>query len=252
LVSGAVQQRVVDVLRGICAERGAPWVDARLAARLVREDGDCFTLRTDRAEYPNLRLSLAGRFQIDNARVALVAFELLMDALGKAPDPAAVRRGLADVRWAGRLQRVSGGPDSADLLLDAAHNPSGLRGLVAHLRSHPLAAPTAGTPGTPVLLFGATSGKPLDQLLGPLSEFCDTAVFTRPPVERGVETEELLGIARPLFRRVETVNEPVAALARSRQLAGSGGTVLVTGSLYLVGEILGLVEGEDGPGPIAL
>jgi len=244
LVCGAVQQRALDVLRGICEKRGARWIDARLAARLTRDDGDGFTLRTAHGEYRDLRLGLDGRFQIDNARVALAAFELLMETMGRSPQPQAVRRGLADVRWAGRLQRIAGGPETADLLLDAAHNPAGLRGLVTYLRERP--------PASPVLLFGATSGKPLEQLLGPLSEHCDTIVMTRPPVERGIETAELLRIAGPRFSTVEAVDDPAAALGRARELAGARGTVLVTGSLYLVGEILGVIEGSDGPGPVAL
>jgi len=244
LVSGAVQQRVVDLLRDTCRRRGAEWIDARLAARLVRDDSTSFALRTARAEYDDLRLPLPGRHQIDNARVALVAFERLMDALERPCEPEAVRRGLGAVRWAGRIHSIPGGPDEADLLLDAAHNPAGLRSLVAYLR-------TSG-PERPVLLFGATSGKPLEALLGPLANFSDTVVFTTPPVDRGIEPAELRRVGMPLFARVETEPDAADALRRARELAGSDGTVLVAGSLYLIGEILGLLEGRDVPGPVAL
>jgi dihydrofolate synthase/folylpolyglutamate synthase len=244
VVCGAVQQRPVDVLRDACRKRGARWIDARLAVRLVAEDENGFTLRTSRATYPGLRLSLAGRHQIDNARVALAAFELLAETLGLGPDPDAVRDGLARVRWPGRLQWIRADGDGPDLLLDAAHNPSGLRSLISHLRENEL--------GRPVLLFGATSGKPLRRLLEPLSSFSDAAVLTAPPVERGIDPEELMRIAAPLFERVETLPDPADALRRAQEIAGTERPVLVTGSLYLVGEILGLLSDAEVPGPVAM
>jgi dihydrofolate synthase/folylpolyglutamate synthase len=244
LVSGVVQQCGVDVLRQTCAERGAEFVDARLAVRLVEDAGDRVTFETVRARYPDIRLSLAGRYQVENARVALAAFERLGERVGFEPQPEAVRAGLAAVRWPGRLQRIEAADGGPSLLLDAAHNPAGLRTLVDHLRAEPV--PRA------VLLFGATSGKPIERLLGPLAEFADVAVLTCPSVARGLDPEEISTVARQCFATVENVAEPAAALARARELAGSQGCVLVTGSLYLVGEISGLLTGRPVPGPVSM
>jgi dihydrofolate synthase/folylpolyglutamate synthase len=245
LVSGVVQQRGIDVLGRICRERGAEMIDARLAVRLVADDGDVFRFKTARGLYSDLRLSLPGRHQIDNARVALASFELLIERLGLEPDPEAVRRALREVRWPGRLQWIDGGESDPRLLLDAAHNPAGLLTLVDYLRANPPPRPA-------VLLFGAVSGKPLERLLGPLSEFGDVVVLTRPPVERGVAPEEVASVAGPFFGRVETEVDPRRALELAREIAGSDGSVLVTGSLYLVGTIAGLLSGERVPGPVGM
>jgi folylpolyglutamate synthase/dihydropteroate synthase len=104
----------------------------------------------------------------------------------------------------------------------------------------------------PVLLFGATSGKPLDTLLRSLSGFARTAVLTCPPVRRGIEPEELEPVARSFFDSVESHRDPADALQAACSLAGASGSVLVTGSLYLVGEVLGLLSGTRRPGPVAM
>jgi dihydrofolate synthase/folylpolyglutamate synthase len=244
LVSGVVQQRAIDVVRETCREREARWIDARLATRLVSADAERFTLETGHARYADLRLPFAGRHQIDNARIALTAFELLMERLGRDADPVEVRNGFASVRWPGRLQWIAGGAGEPRMLLDAAHNPAGMRTLVGYLRELGLTSL--------VMLFGATTGKPLPLLLEALSEFVDTAVVTSPPVERCVDVDEIARIALPIFNRVEAVSEVAPALERARRLAGTGGVVLVTGSLYLVGQVLGLLSESDVPGPVAL
>jgi dihydrofolate synthase/folylpolyglutamate synthase len=244
LVCGVTQQSAVEVIRAMCVERGARLIDARQAVRFEREDSSGLTLRTARQTYTTLRPALPGRHQIDNARVALAAFELVMERLGRDPQPEAVRQGLANVRWAGRLQRIVPADGPPDLLFDAAHNPAGVEALVRHLHR-------AGSP-RPVLLFGATSGKPLERLLGPLAEVVDGAVITRPNVERGLDPEEVAVVARRWIHTVETEVDHTRAVARARSLAGVGRYVLVTGSLYLVGQIMGLLTAESIPGPVAM
>jgi dihydrofolate synthase/folylpolyglutamate synthase len=244
VVSGVVQQCAIDVIRGICRERGAQWIDARLAVRLIDDGPDGFTLSTARNVYPGLKLALAGRHQIDNARIALASFEILMERLGRSLEPEAVRDGLASVRWAGRLQRVDPGDGRPGLLLDGAHNPAGIDALARYLE--------LSSGPKPVLLFGATSGKPLEKLLGPLSSVVDCAVITRPQVERGLDAEEVAAVARERIEHVEVAAEPTRALEVACELAAPDRFVLVAGSLYLVGQILGLLTPEEIPGPVAM
>jgi len=244
LICGVTQQRALRVVQDVCRERGAPFIDGRLAARFTAEESSGLTFETASGVYDGLNIGLRGRHQIDNARLALVAYEHMMHAAGRAPDIDAVRRGLCDVRWAGRLQRIEGGSQEASLLLDAAHNPAGLAALITHLREHGIRPD--------VLLFGATTGKPLDELLGPFAEHTDRLILTRPPVKRGIAPEELLPVARRLFGNVEAIGDPADALARAKEVAGAGGVVLVSGSLYLVGTILGIVRGDYQPRPVAL
>ena len=129
------------------------------------------------------------------------------------------------------------------ILIDGAHNPAGIAAVASYLHGQ--------TRPRPVLLTGATSGKPLAELFGPLGPLVDGVVVTRPPVERGLEPEHVAGEIAPLFGRTEAVSDTAAALERACELAGDGQYVLVTGSLYLVGEILGLITHQK-PRPVAM
>jgi dihydrofolate synthase/folylpolyglutamate synthase len=244
VVTGTVQQRAIDVLQKVCSDRGAELIHARNAVRLVSEENESFSLATSRGNYPSLRCALPGRHQIDNARVALAACELLAERIGLKLDGEAVRAGLAAMRWPGRLQWIEPANGWPRLLLDGAHNPAGIAAVASYLRSR--------RGPRPVLLCGATSGKPLDKLLGPLAGLVDGVVFTKPPVERGLEPAEVAAATSGLFEPVEAIPDPAEALNRAGRLAGGDRYVLVTGSLYLVGEVLGLLTAEDVPGPIAM
>jgi dihydrofolate synthase/folylpolyglutamate synthase len=244
VICGATQPEVREVIRQVCRERGAVFLDARDEVRLLSADGDGFSLRSAKLDYSGLNCSLLGRHQVDNARIALAAFEPLMERLGLEPDPAAVREGLASVRWAGRLEWIEARNGLPRFLVDGAHNASGMAALVSYLRGLPLPRP--------VLLVGATSGKPLPELLGPLAPLVDGVVVTQPPVERGLDPAEVAREIEPVFGPVEAVQERGEALERACALAGGERYVLVTGSLYLVGEILGLLRGERRHRPVAM
>jgi dihydrofolate synthase/folylpolyglutamate synthase len=244
VICGAEQPEAREVIRRVCGERGATFLDAREEVQRVSSSVGEFTLRSATRDYPRLSCSLLGRHQVDNARVALAAFEPLMERLGLEPDPAAVREGLASVRWAGRLEWIEARNGLPRFLVDGAHNASGMAALVSFLRGLP--------PPRPVLLVGATSGKPLPELLGPLAPLVHDVVVTRPPVERGLDPAEVAREIEPLFGPVEPIEEREEALKRACELAADERYVLVTGSLYLVGEILGLLCGERRHRPVAM
>ena len=244
MISGVVRQQPISVLQRICRERGAPLIDAHLAVRLAGEDGSVISLESDRNRYEGIRLGLLGRHQIHNARVAVAAFERFAERIGLDPDPDVVRAGLSAVRWPGRLQWVRGARGRGDLLLDGAHNPAGALTLATFLRG------LSGPP--PVVLFGAMNGKQLDAMIEPLGSLVQSVVITRPSVQRAADPDEVAGIVREHVDGVEVIPDPSRALDRARQLAGSERFVLVTGSLYLVGEILGLLEAQRIPGPVSM
>lgn len=244
VVSGVVQQRAVEVVRQVCDERQARFIDARTAVELRDRDGERFTLRSGTGVHADLEPALPGSHQIDNARVAVAAVEELATRRGFALPPDCVRRGLASVRWPGRLQWLEPADGPPRLLFDGAHNPPGIQAVARFLAGREWARP--------VLLFGATRGKSLDELLAPLAKFADEIVIGRPPVERGLDPAEVAEVARNYFERVETAHGPREALARARILAGPERWVLVTGSLYLVGDVLGTLDDDPVPGPVAL
>ena len=219
LVSGVVQSDVVAVLRERCESIGARFVDAR------------------GTQLPSgVRLALDGDHQRGNARVAAAACEAFSREVGGEPDARAIRHGLETVRWAGRLQLISGAPS---ILLDGAHNGAGAEALAAHLALR-------GGP-KPVLLFAAMADKDIAGILGPLVPQVASVVATRPDVVRAADSRDIAAAARALGLPAGAEADPERALERARALAGPGGLVLVAGSLYLVGAVMAQLEGGAPP-----
>jgi dihydrofolate synthase/folylpolyglutamate synthase len=175
-------------------------------------------------EHTGLRLPLVGDYQPANAALAVAAAHLL----GEGGDEA-MRDGLAATRWPGRLQVIS---DAPRVVLDGGHNPAALRRAGAALRN------LIGA-GRLVTVFAMLSERDPAALMDALRTLePDAAVFTEAASAGGhaVSAERLAS----LFGSEALVVRPAHdALERARLIAGAGGTVLVCGSLYLVGEILG-------------
>ena len=221
-------------------EIGARVVEADRGARfaLTRTRGPAshvgvpFDLRTPRATYHGLR-PLPGAYQRDNL---LVAIRLLEEAgrAGVSVDLRKLPAAVARTRWPGRLERVSGDPP---LLLDGAHNPAGARALAAHLRGEP----------SFVLVFGAMADKDVRGLARELFPLAAAVVLTRPRIARAATPEDLRRRAGRLAASAHREPSVARALAFARRLAraqGPGTTVVVAGSLYLVGAVQAILERE--------
>lgn len=166
---------------------------------------------------------LIGLHQVENARTAITA----LDHLGL--NAAQIAAGVRAVRWPGRLERIQCTPD---LILDGAHNPAGARALSEYLRHFHKGRRI-------ILLFAAMRDKDLHALGGLIFPFASELIFTAPHNQpRAYTPEEMKEMAnRP---DAITAADPREALALARRLARPEDMILVTGSLYLVGEIRGL------------
>jgi len=221
-------------------EIGARLVEARRGARFAGTSGRGpaphggvpFDLRTPTAPYSGLR-PLPGAHQRDNL---LVAVRLLEEAKG-AGVPVDLRKlpaAIARTRWPGRLERLAGDPP---LVLDGAHNPAGARALAAHLRGGPPF----------VLVFAAMADKDVRGLARELFPLAATIVLTRPRIARALTPDELRRRAGRLAARAHREPSVARALSLARRLAraqGAGTTVVVAGSLYLVGAVKAILERE--------
>ncbi|PYT13265.1 MAG: bifunctional folylpolyglutamate synthase/dihydrofolate synthase [Acidobacteria bacterium] len=177
--------------------------------------------------YPELALSLRGAHQVDNAVVAVLLAEQLADRGVPGIDSRAIAAGFRTAVWPGRLELVPGRPE---LLLDGAHNPAGCETLAAYLREQ--------QPGRHIILvFAVMKDKPADQMLDLLCPLVRKVIVTRVPVPRGEAPENLLRLAAARHHAVAHAESVANALALARDAAGREGLVVVSGSLYLVGEI---------------
>lgn len=236
----AARGDALEVIRRRAAELQAPVVCAPEAYRwAVRESGlagQTVDLEGPRRRYEALRLALPGRHQVENAVLAVAAAEAAQEQ-GFALDTAAIRRGLAQVAWPGRLQVVRGRPR---IILDGAHNPAGTGALATFLAEHRAAL------GRLVLVFGVLQDKDWANMLRVLAPLADQIILTQPPGERGADPTALLPSAQRQARATVVAN-PERALAQAREAARAEDTIVVAGSLYTVaGALRALGMTSDG------
>ena len=186
------------------------------------------SLTTPNAKY-DFRAPLAGGHQLTNLALAARAAEEFCAISGQALDPEAARQGLEAVEWPGRLEWVDIQIDGAPrrVLFDAAHNPAGAAALRSYLDETGVEFD---------LLYGALNDKQPEQCLPQLAERAGQIVLTAPEHRRAMPPQALL----PLLRSCNAVAETDAARALERCLAAADDpshTLVVTGSLYLVGEV---------------
>jgi dihydrofolate synthase/folylpolyglutamate synthase len=215
-----------EAIEGEARAHGARLVTARDGVRLTAS-GRGLTVVTPRARYAALH-PLAGAHQVDNLVVSLRLIEEAR-AAGLRVSLRRVAKGLKRVRWPGRLERVAGRPP---LLLDGAHNLAGARALAAHLR----------TLGPFVLVFGVMGDKDIPGLARELFPLARAIVLTRPRTERAAWPADIAARAGATATGAHLEADPARALALARRLAHSGETVVVAGSLYLVGAVRELIR----------
>ena len=221
-ILGPVPQEARLALEQAARQRRARLVDA-LAGTTIVEGARGLRITTPTASYTGLR-PLAGLHQRTNLVVALRLLEEAKGA-GLGFDLQRAAAAVNRARWPGRLQTVPGRPP---LLLDGAHNPAGARALAVYLHGI----------GRFVLLFGVMRDKDISGIAGALFPLASAVVLTQPRIERAASPSEIR--ARAGHPSVPVHDEPDAhkALVRARALAGRNATVVVAGSLYLVGEVL--------------
>lgn len=200
---------------------------------------------------PGLRPSLWGPHQRDNAALALAALELLRrlksaSRLERAHLEAAVQ----EVNWPGRAESRPPGswpPESsplafkgrAPLLLDGAHNPAGAEALALALKDHKHAKLH--------LILGVMADKDLGGILGPLLPLADCLYLTRPEYDRAAAPEVLragiVSVCGPPEAETGLYAHIPEALEAAALKAGPEDLVLVSGSLFTVGEARAYLEG---------
>ena len=179
-----------------------------------------------------LTVSLCGRHQADNACAALGALLALKKKGMKIPT-SAVRAGLADVHWPGRLEYFG------HVLLDGAHNDPGVRALCGYLDKW---MPKENT----VLISAMMRDKETEKMCQRLAPRVRYVVCTQPNIPRAMPAEELARAFEAQGLRAYARTHVRDALEEARRLAGPEGNVVCAGSLYLIGEMRTLLRMERG------
>jgi dihydrofolate synthase/folylpolyglutamate synthase len=179
---------------------------------------------------------IPGRYQRENACLALATAEVARANGISVPD-AALRSGIADARWPGRLETIAGTPP---LLLDGAHNPAGVAALVEalgdlHYRRL-------------LLVLGVMADKDVGGMVSALAPLTSACYCVSPAIERAMNDRELATILAEIGIPSLACGSVADGITNARHDAGSEDLILVCGSLFTVGEAKAWLAGTTFEG----
>ncbi len=197
--------------------------------RIITDRGQSFDYRGFKRNYRDLFIPLRGRYQVCNAATALAAVELMESKEFKV-DEEAVRRGLSETFWPGRLEMLK---DSPKLVMDGAHNPAAIRQVVQ-------AVPEYFSFKRLILVFGIMADKDATAMMSAIFPLADRVILTRASIPRAADPVFLLDTALERLcydrEKVGVIENIGAALNEALNEAGPEDMVLVTGSFYAVSD----------------
>jgi dihydrofolate synthase/folylpolyglutamate synthase len=223
----AVIEQAAAVTRSRLLVSGLDWFARSEHGRFVYQDEDGLI------DAPPPRL--AGIHQFENAGTAIAAVK----TAGFALDAAAIERGLQTVSWPARLQRLTGRvaealPDDAEVWLDGGHNPGGGEVLAEAIRTL-----NARQPRPLVMIAGMISTKDPRGFLDHFRAFAPTLLAVPFSYPAALPASALAEAARAAGLDATACESFEAALAAVRGRADAvPPRVLITGSLYLAGDVL--------------
>jgi dihydrofolate synthase/folylpolyglutamate synthase len=174
---------------------------------------------------------LVGRHQLRNIALAIAAAEELSHAGFAAITATTIEAGIRETRWPGRFQVLAATPDHPEIVLDVAHNPAGAWALRSTL--------SAAYPERPLIfVFGAMRDKAIREIAEILFPLADRVIATHVENPRAATAAEIRAAASRIAVDVDQAPDVSSALAQARAIVGTRGLVVVTGSIYIVGEAM--------------
>lgn len=236
LVMGPVDPSVAAVLEEQARQKQARTFRFGGEFRSISRASGAFDVIGIHHQYVNLHCALEGEHQAVNAACAVALLEACVAPRIRIPERA-VRRGLAQVSWPGRLERLRRHPE---ILCDGAHNPAAADCLKIHLQAR-----LSEEQGRRlILMIGMMQDKNLSAFLKALVPLADVVILTRIKSPKAATVhalkEALPVIAHPAYERAA----PEAAFDLATGLASDNDLICVTGSLFLVGHVKSLMTGR--------
>jgi dihydrofolate synthase/folylpolyglutamate synthase len=177
---------------------------------------------------------LVGRHQLRNLALAIAAATDLHDQGITQITPETIARGIRETQWPGRFQVVPAVGDNPEYVLDVAHNPAGAWAL----RSTLSAAYQERREIT--LVFGVMRDKAMREITEILFPVATHVIVTHANNPRSASPDEIRQASARVAEGmdIEDADDVTSALERARKVAGPRGLVVITGSIYIVGEAM--------------
>jgi dihydrofolate synthase / folylpolyglutamate synthase len=179
----------------------------------------------------NVETPLVGRHQLRNIALAIAAAEDLSRQGFAAITAATIERGICETHWPGRFQVLPATADHPEVVFDVAHNPAGAWALRSTLSATYEDRPL-------VFVFGAMRDKAVGEMAEILFPLADCVIATHADNPRAATPVEIRQSARRVSVEIDEAPDVASALTKARAAAGTRGLVVITGSIYIVGEAM--------------
>jgi dihydrofolate synthase / folylpolyglutamate synthase len=175
---------------------------------------------------------LVGRHQLRNVALAIAAAEELSKQ-GFPITPQAIEHGIRETRWPGRFQVVPSHDETPEYVFDVAHNPAGAWALRSTLSAYYEDRPLT-------FIFGAMRDKAIGEMAEILFPLAEKVMVTRADNPRSATFDEVRQAAARVSTDIQPAEDVAHALNQVRSLMPPG-VVVITGSIYIVGEAMRLL-----------
>ena len=176
---------------------------------------------------------LIGRHQLRNVALGIASAE----ELGRQGFPvtaASIERGIRETHWPGRFQVMPASGGAPEYVFDVAHNPAGAWALRSTL--------SAGYPERPLtFIFGAMRDKAIGEMAEILFPLAERVIATRADNPRSAAPDEIREAASRTSTQIEDAADVATALRLARTPTRPDAVVVITGSIYIVGEAMRLL-----------
>jgi dihydrofolate synthase/folylpolyglutamate synthase len=173
--------------------------------------------------YKNIKLNhLNGSFQIENANIAIKTSETLKNNYNIKINKKNIINGLKNTKWPGRFQFIA-----KNILIDSAHNPSGFKTLVKELKNIDY--------NKLILIIGFSNDKDIKTISQIIKPLADKTIITKSNNEKA---EKPKIIKRYFNKNTLIIENPEKALKYAKNIASKKDLILITGSIFLVGEVI--------------
>jgi len=246
VVSAKQEKEAMDVIRKVCKEKNAKLYevgsDIKYSISDSNEKGQAFNLEGPGYSYNNIELGLIGSHQVENASVSIGMLKLIDKNFNIEED--SIRQGLKKVTWPGRLEIIQRNPY---IVLDGAQNPASILTLISSIKK-------LFSYKRLICVFGISSDKDIKAVSSLLDTVSDIIILTK--AKDNPRTEDIARLrenfqgsprcrvpselaprceARPGLEDSSDIDE---ALQKAMKIADRDDLILVTGSLFVVGNAI--------------
>ena len=229
-IAAATQPKVSGIFREICAERKAPFFQIGKDIR-YRNSENGFNYYGLNRKIRNINLLLKGEFQHRNTTLAIGILELL-EKKGYKFEDKNIKNGVEETTWTGRIQVLSEKPL---LVVDGAHNPGAAQVLVKAVKND-------FSYKRLILVLGVMMDKDISSIVKEIAGMADHVICSSPEYFRSASPEELHRVVSKYSKKTEIIKSLPDAIFKAGKIAKPDDMILVTGSLFTVGEALTAID----------